>query len=138
MILAAAPRPRKRAQPEARIQKAIVVLLRTIMPGAIIHASGHEQRGHGAAWARRQAMLTEMGALAGFPDLIVMAEGKIAFLEVKAPGGSLSPAQRLFRDRAAAHGFPWALVRSADDALAAIEAAGFRTRRKALGIGGAA
>lgn len=119
----------RRGTPEADVQRSIVTLLRAVIPApGMIHASGHEQPGRSREWARRQAILKGMGALAGFPDLIVLADGVTLFLEVKAPGGSLSPAQREFRDHAQAQGFPWALVRSADDALAAVHAAGIKTR----------
>lgn len=124
----------KRGNPEATIQRAIVSLLRAMMPDALIHASGHEQRGHGATFARRQAQLAGMGTLPGFPDLVVIAQGRVAFLEVKSKTGSLSPAQRVFRDAVQAQGFPWALVRSADDALAAVAAAGMETREKTYRI----
>ena len=118
----------KRATPEADIQRAIVKLLRAVIPApGIVHASGHEQRGHGKAALLRQAQLKAMGTLAGFPDLIVIADGVTVFLEVKAPGGSLSQSQRDFREAMQSQGIAWALVRSPADALEAVRAAGIST-----------
>lgn len=117
-----------RATPEADIQRAIVKLLRAVIPApGIVHASGHEQRGHGKAAMLRQAQLKAMGTLAGFPDLIVIADGVTVFLEVKAPGGSLSQSQRDFREAMQSQGIAWALVRSPADALEAVRAAGIST-----------
>ena len=69
-----------------------------------------------------------MGIHAGFADLQVIAEGRVLFLEVKSRTGRLSPEQELFRDDVRALGFSWALVRSVDDALEAVAAAGIPTR----------
>lgn len=123
-----------RGNPEAAIQKRIVAHLRAALPApGMVHASGHEQRGHGQDAKRRQGILKDMGTLAGFPDLIVLApgadgSGRVLFIEVKAPKGSLQPSQRAFRDAAQAMGFAWAVARSEDEALAAVEAAGIITR----------
>ena len=123
---------RRRATPEADIQRAIVALLRAIIPApGIVTASGHEQRGHSKAAMLRQIRLREMGTLAGTPDLLVIADGITCWLEVKAPGGALSPPQRAFRGAMQAQGVAWAVVRSETEALAAVEAAGIRTRAKA-------
>ena len=128
----------RRAAPEAAIQRSIVAMLRAVVPApGIITASGHEQRGHGKAAMLRQMRLREMGTLAGTPDLLVIADGITCWLEVKAPGGSLQPNQRAFRDAMAAQGVAWALVRSPDEALAAVHAAGIRTRAAKHRIGGA-
>lgn len=127
----------KRRAPEADIQRAIVSLLRAVIPApGIIHASGHEQRGHGKAAMLRQKALKDMGALAGTPDLLVIANGITCWLEVKTATGSLSSAQRAFRDAMQAQGVAWALVRSPDEALAAVHAAGIRTNANANRIGG--
>jgi len=50
------------------------------------------------------------------------------FLEVKSPSGRLRPAQEAFRDDVIRQGFGWALVRSVDDALAALRQHGVSTR----------
>ena len=123
------PTKHKRAKPEADIQRTIVSALRFVLPsGAIVHHAANEVTQAGVAGARRQAILVGMGVTPGFADLIVLAQGKVLFLEVKSATGSLSPAQEAFRDAVQVQGFPWALVRSIEDALGALSEAGMVTR----------
>jgi len=82
----------------------------------------------GPRGAKRQAVLVGMGVHAGFADLMVICEGRVLFLELKAPKGRLRPDQEGFRDAVLAQGFGWALVRSLDDALGALAENGFTTR----------
>ena len=65
---------------------------------------------------------------AGFADLIVISGGRVLFLEVKSQTGRLRKSQEVFRDTVCAQGFGWALVRSVDDALAALADNGFTSR----------
>ena len=124
-----APAKHKRGTPEADIQRAIVSALRFVLPsGSFVHHSANEVTQAGPAGARRQAILVGMGVTPGFADLIVLSQGKVLFLEVKSTTGSLSPAQEAFRDAVQAQGFPWALVRSIEDALGALSEAGMVTR----------
>lgn len=120
-----------RRNPEADIQRAVVARLRSVMPGAIVHHSANEIRAGGAAAARRQAIQTGMGVYAGFADLLIIAQGRVMFLEVKSATGRLSQPQRAFRDAVQAQGFAWALVRSQEDAVAAVRKAGFTVRERA-------
>jgi hypothetical protein len=69
-----------------------------------------------------------MGVHPGVADLMVMSEGRVLFLELKAPKGRLRPNQAAFRDAVLAQGFGWALVRSLEDALGALADQGFTTR----------
>ena len=122
---------RGRSNPEAEIQRQIVRALRTVLPaGSIVHHAANEVRG-GAEAQRRQAILVGMGVHPGFADLLVLSQGRVLFLEVKSPRGRLSDAQARFRDDVRAQGFGWALVRSLDDALEALEAHGVPTRVRA-------
>ncbi len=104
-----------RGHPEADIQRAIVHALRVVLPfGAIVHASNNEIRGS-SDWAKRQqALMRSMGQHAGFSDLVVLSEGRLLFLEVKAPGGAMSGAQREFRAKVETQGHNFAIVRSVD------------------------
>ncbi len=121
-----------RRTPEADIQRAIVHTLRIVLPrDAIIHHSANEVGAGSKAARQRQAILTGMGVVAGFPDLIVLTGGRVLFLEVKSPTGRLSPAQREFRDKVQAQDFGWALVRSVEDALGALADHGITTRVQA-------
>jgi len=58
----------------------------------------------------------------------VLCEGRVLLLELKSLKERLSPTQEAFRDAMLAQGFGWALVRSLDDALAALADHGFTTR----------
>lgn len=120
---------KKRGTPEADIQRAIVSLLRAVLPkGSIVHHAANEIASGGRAGRARQAILVGMGVHPGFADLVVLSQGKVMFLEVKSSTGRLRPAQEAFRDAVTQQGFCWALVRSVDDALAALRQHGFATR----------
>ena len=119
----------RRKTPEADAQRAIVQALRFVLPrGAIVHHSVNEVTSGDRRGKTRQAILVGMGVYPGFADLVVISEGRVLFLEVKSKTGRLSPAQEAFRDAVQAQGFAWALVRSVDDALAALADHGFITR----------
>lgn len=82
---------------------------------------------------REAALLKAMGVVAGVPDIIVWGDhGRTWFLEVKAPGGSLSPEQRSVIAQLAELGHTVAVVRSVDEALAFGEAWGWPLRLSAL------
>lgn len=72
-----------------------------------------------AARAKREGMAT------GFPDLMCLAPGKIAFLEMKTAKGRLSPAQEEWSERLQGMGFPCGVFRDADDALRFLESNDF-------------
>lgn len=119
----------RRGTPEADLQRAVVQALRLALPRtAIIHHSANEVTEPGPRGAKRQAILAGMGVHPGFADLVVMCDGRVLFLELKAPKGRLRPEQEAFRDAVLAQGHGWALVRSVDDALGALVAAGLPSR----------
>jgi hypothetical protein len=119
----------KCGHPEADLQRQIVQTLRLVLPRtAIVHASNNEVRG-GDAWARKQqALMVSMGQYPGFADLLVMDGGRVLFLEVKTAKGALSDAQCDFADRVMDQGHGFEVVRSVDQALAALRKHGFRTK----------
>ncbi|MGR3557175.1 MAG: VRR-NUC domain-containing protein [Sagittula sp.] len=120
---------KRRGTPEADLQRAVVRNLRQILPRtAIIHHCANEVSESGPRGAKRQAILVGMGVHAGFADLMVLCDGRVLFLELKAPKGRLRPTQEAFRDAVLEQGFGWALVRSLDDALTALADHGFSTR----------
>lgn len=119
----------RRGTPEADAQRAIVSALRIALPrNAIVHHCANEVTEPGPRGAKRQAILVGMGVHLGFADLLVMSEGRVLFLEVKSAKGRLRPEQDVFRDTVLAQSFGWALVRSVDDALAALADNGFTSR----------
>src|SRR6056297_3037356 len=112
---------RQRRTPEADLQRAVVTALRfALPPSAILHHCANEVTEAGPRGSKRQAILVGMGVYPGFADLMVLCDGRVLFLELKAPKGRLSPAQVGFRDAVLAQGHAWALVRSLDDALGAL------------------
>jgi len=110
---------------EARIQAAVVAWARLVAPEAIVFAIPNG----GLRSKPEAARLKWTGVLAGVPDLAVVVDGgKLFFLEVKAPGGSLSADQRAFRDLCATLNIPFAIARSIDGARAAFRAWNIETR----------
>jgi hypothetical protein len=119
----------RRRTPEADIQRAIVHMLRVVLPrGAIVHHAANEVTSGDRQAKQRQAILVGMGVHRGFADLVVLSGGRVLFLEVKSRTGRLRPSQAEFRDAVLAQGFGWALVRSVEDALGALADYGFTTR----------
>ena len=117
------------SSPEADAQRAIVQALRVALPrDAIIHHCANEVTAPGSRGQIRQSILVGMGVYSGFADLIVISGGRVLFLEVKSQTGRLRKSQEVFRDTVCAQGFGWALVRSVDDALAALADNGFTSR----------
>jgi len=119
----------RRSTPEADTQRAIVQTLRFALPrDAIVHHAANEIAAGDRRGQVRQSILVGMGVHAGFADLIVISGGCVLFLEVKSQTGRLRKSQEVFRDTVCAQGFGWALVRSVDDALAALADHGFTSR----------
>jgi hypothetical protein len=113
-------RPRKRrAAPEAAIQRAIIDRMRWC--GVLCVAVPNE--GKRSVVAGR--VLKGTGMRPGFPDLICMQDGRVAFLEVKAPAGVVSGAQAAMHAELERQGMRVAVVRSQDEAVASIKRWGF-------------
>jgi hypothetical protein len=101
---------------EAPIQRAIVDYLRTALPAdCVVHHCRNEINKRGGHIARELAEAKRLGAVAGFPDLIVLTAPGALFFEVKAEGSYASKAQKDMHERLGALGFPVAVVRSVDD-----------------------
>lgn len=94
--LATRPKPVRpahvpRSAPEEAIQRAVVERLAwSARPGvAWTHMPAGEVR-HPATAGRLKAM----GVQAGWPDLLLVIDGRLHGLELKRPGGRVSPAQQ--------------------------------------------
>lgn len=97
-------------RPEEAIQRACAEYLRVSCPDLLWYAVPN-QRGTRKQW--EAALLKALGVRAGVADLaFVLPDGRAAFVELKAPGGSQSPAQRDFQTACAKAGAPYAVVRS--------------------------
>jgi hypothetical protein len=100
---------------EAPIQRAILTYLRLALPGAVIHHSANERGMRGQSAAKDIANAKRNGMVVGFPDLMVLWNGRLMCFEVKAPGGYPSPAQKDVGQQIQAQGGFWAVVRGVDD-----------------------
>lgn len=103
---------------EGPIQRAVINYLRLALPGILITHTANEVAARGVDVRRAIGKAKSLGMLPGWPDLTCIWRGRIFFLEVKAPGGAMTDAQRAVADAMAAHGALWALVRSIDDVSA--------------------
>lgn len=74
-------------------------------------------------WAAMRAI--KEGLSKGFPDVIAIAPGKIAFLEFKAAKGRVSIDQGEWLDLLHAYGFPVGVFRDADAAIEFLREQGF-------------
>jgi hypothetical protein len=120
-------RPRDR-NAEARIQAAIVEWIRTVAPQLIAF---HVPNG-GYRTPAEAARMKWVGVLAGVPDIIVLGlDGRCWLIEVKGPGGSLSPDQRAIRDRCTVLRIPYCVAKSIDDVRVAFGIWGIETREAA-------
>ena len=59
-------------------------------------------------------VLQGLGAFIGIPDIIAIKGGRVLFLEIKKPGGKLSPGQIIFRDMILSHGGEYYKIDSLD------------------------
>lgn len=92
-----------------------------LFPDVYIHHSPNGSKLAGSIRARQVAggILKGDGVKAGFPDLIFLWRGGVAFIEVKRPKGSgMSPEQKAVHARLGELGWPVAVAKSADDAHA--------------------
>jgi hypothetical protein len=108
----------RRRQPEAAIQRAVFEHLRT-RPAADVFAFHCPNGGY-----RRPveaAILKGLGVVAGIPDVIAVKDGCIYALELKAPSGRLSEAQRATHSVMTKAGVQLAVAYSLDEALRFLE-----------------
>lgn len=80
---------------EIQIHKAVAEYLSlALQPPTFWTTIGHGPRGGGLGGMMRGKQIKAMGAKAGFPDLIIIHEGKLFGIELKAPKKYPSPEQR--------------------------------------------
>lgn len=105
-------------RPEEVIHKAVVqhLLARSYPDTFWFHPPNGGKR-HIAEAAKFKAM----GVIPGVPDLLILKGGKLYALELKAPGGRLSPSQRMVADRMERCGAELSVAHSIDEALVTLE-----------------
>ena len=113
-----------RRAPEQALQRQIaqfldVALGGTAWYGAIPLGGGGRVRG---------AILHSTGTKEGTPDMCVVDAGRVLFLELKSPKGRVSPAQEACHRALRRAGAPVYIIRSLDEAIAALRQAGVPLR----------
>ena len=111
-------RARRRQQPEAQIQRAVIQHLR-LRPAAGVFAF-HVPNG-GARRPIEAAILKSLGVTAGVPDLIIVKDGHTHCLELKSESGRLTAAQKATHDALRAAGASVAVADNLDAALQQLE-----------------
>jgi hypothetical protein len=94
---------------ESEIQAAIVKAL-SQLGFLVIHVPNQATRGK----------YRYSGLLPGAPDLIVIGNNRIYFMEVKKHNGKQSPSQMVVQRMIEERGFEYYVVRSLDDALSVV------------------
>jgi hypothetical protein len=105
-------------RPEQQIHQAVVAHLKMRAEPRVFfwHTPNEGRRG----WVNAAA-LKAMGMTAGIPDLLILKDGRMYALELKAPGGRLTPSQRLIMGRMEECGAQVAAAHSIDEALVTLE-----------------
>jgi hypothetical protein len=105
-------------RPEQDMHKAVAAHLNTRAEPRVFfwHTPNEGKRGFVNA-----AALKAMGMTAGVPDLLILKAGNLYAMELKAPGGRLTPSQKLIMDRMEACGAQVSVAHSLDEALVTLE-----------------
>jgi hypothetical protein len=119
---------RRRAQPEAAIQRAVIDHLRWRAPRDCF--CFHVGNG-GFRRPNEAAILQALGVVAGVPDLLIIYRGQLFALELKVANGRLSPAQAECHKRLRQAGAIVGVAVGIDAALDWLEAHGLLRRAAA-------
>ena len=100
---------------EHRIQVALIdYLALALKPELEVRAIPNGEKRH----IRVASRLKEEGVRRGTPDIFIcLPEGRIAWLEMKAAKGSLSPDQKAFREKVEALGHHYGVAKSVTEAI---------------------
>lgn len=116
-----------RAQIENGIQRSIVAYLRTVVRDCVVMAIPNAAR----RTINGKPMNAAPGLLPGAPDLVIaLPDGKVLWLEVKAPKGVVSDNQVLVHERLGEIGHTVYIIRSIDDVKEVIQKLNITTREK--------
>mgnify|MGYP002524490588 CR=1 FL=1 len=102
---------------ESGIQQAVVQWFRLQYPRYVIAAIPNG----GFRNAKEAAIMQREGVLAGFSDLIIVAEHNVLFLEMKTTDGRQSEKQKEFQNKVNKLGFEYVICRSFEQSVLAIE-----------------
>ena len=108
---------------ERPVQRGAIRLLAMQRIEAVAVPNGAHLAGDKLARAKQMQALRKDGLRPGFPDLILFGRQRqqIGFIEVKREiGNDLSEDQEDWRDMLIGWGFPWAMIRQPEEALAVV------------------
>lgn len=107
---------------ERDLHVAVVGFLKWALPAEAMfcHVPNEGKRG----W-KAQADFKALGAVAGFPDLVILWSGKAFCVELKAPKQYLSPAQKVAHERLTAACIPVRVCRSTTEVALVLKDWGF-------------
>lgn len=113
---------------EGPIHRSVLHWLRLVLPGALIHHAANEIDMSGDRVMREIGKAKALGMVKGWPDIEVLTADGPLFLEVKAPGRGPSKDQASIHAEMRRLGYRVAVVRSIEDARAALAEWGVVTR----------
>lgn len=102
---------------ESKIQQAVVRWFRLQYPKYIIAAVPNG----GYRNTKEAAIMQREGILAGFSDLMIIAQHNVLFLEMKTKDGLQSDKQKEFQNKVSRLGFEYIICRSFEQSVLAIE-----------------
>lgn len=108
---------RKPRHEESKIQQAVVRWFRLQYPKYIIAAVPNG----GYRNSKEAVIMQREGILAGFSDLIIIAQRNVLFLEMKTQKGCQSEKQKEFQHKVTQLGFEYVICRSFEQSVLAIE-----------------
>jgi hypothetical protein len=117
---------KRKRQSELSLQQHLVKTLALVLPKDVFFT--HFPMGGGGS--EHGARLNSMGAVAGFPDLLFIYQGRAYGLELKSKGGELSANQRFTFARLWDCGMKIEVARSEPEALARLREMGIPLRVK--------
>lgn len=111
------PTKHKPRHEESKIQQAVVQWFRLQYPKYIIAAVPNG----GYRNTKEAAIMQREGILAGFSDLIIIAQHNVLFVEMKTKDGLQSDKQKEFQNKVSRLGFEYVICRSFEQSVLAIE-----------------
>jgi hypothetical protein len=114
----------RRAQPEQVLQRQIAQFLAVALDGN----SWFSSLPLGGGGKLRGAILHGLGVKRGLPDMLVVNDGRVVWLELKSAKGRISEGQQECHAALARARCPVAVVRSLEDAIDALQRAGVPLR----------
>lgn len=113
-------------RPEQALQQAVARFLDAALPPHVFWTAIPA----GGGGRLRGAILKGMGYKAGTPDLLIVHQGRAFWIELKADGGRLSPAQKEVGEDLIIAGCRYAVCRSLDDVTVTLSEWNVPTRAK--------